>query len=306
MPEAATFAIGERLEYAETPSHTRIVTFRGVQDRDHGLVNFGGLVGDPSETSWVVPLHALSRPEPPARQELPIAPAPSPGPSLDDRQFALAQALDRQFLADSAVVGAQTVADRACQVLMDCHQRLRSHVDMESLAADDLVTALRSPTQSDPNAQTAHSDHRWSDQLQAQKQCDIAESAYQRLARELSEARNTLEQCRAETEQAAANVIGGIVSRDLIQLSKWEAEVATLRLNLKACTQFFPPVLNGTQPKPIPLTHEAATIINNPAPVAVEPVGYEIRAQLREQRQAPLVELFRRLIAGEVDADLSP
>lgn len=304
MPaEILEFRSGERLHW-NTPKEIKVVVFRGQPSPAIATIGFG-LHSDGTDNLWDVPVNELTRPAPPPRQDYGAALAQPPAPvspSLAQRRMALAEALADYRQSGEEVERARLLADQAQIHVVRCHTKLRSFVELDEVAVIDLVKGLGSGNGHGNGSEST--DQQWADQQIAQRNASLAEAAYAKVSRALSEARIKEQACQQSLYSAAAQVLGSILSREIEALGEVEQIVAERRANLKACSRYWPDVIEGP-PKPVPLSRNAATIIHNNPASANDPIGYIEQIALSEQRQEPLKALFATLITGDnVDADL--
>lgn len=295
------FQPGEMLTWSNRPVPgglltKRQVAFRGWQN-NQAVVAFG-LKSDftGQENLFSVPKEELSRPQPAGIKPgfyHPEKPEPAPSIPLTQRRQSLSQAFNNYQGSQAKVVEAQELLDRALTRVDKAQATLREYADMEAHHIDAVVHAIRVNSGNG----VADNEEEWASKARAERDCQAAEAAYHHLARELSDAKAAANERHSVLEKCASFVLAGIIERETTKLAEWELEVATVRARLRAAQMIW---FAG---QPIPINSDASKIlIEQPAEV-VEGVGE--RLSNNEVRQQEFSELLGKLVAGEVDSDLS-
>jgi hypothetical protein len=294
------FEIGERLNW-EHNNLIKPVVFRGMVDDKNASVAFGRNSYF-EESLWSAPLSELSRPTPPVLS-IPAHPIPLEQPdessSLDQHREHLKLAIDHHRQAVEQSHRAEKIADRALEVVTDAHTRLREYSRFESQSISELVSALQGQDRKQlPMASVFHGNDYETDRRAAA----LCERAYSEIARELAQSRQHERDCLDQVYKCAADITGILLSRRIERLHELETEAAELRAKLKACCLWWPASVDGPG-RPLALSPAAASIISSDPPQIHDPSGFGIREQLHQERQQDLVELFDRLINGDIDTE---
>jgi hypothetical protein len=274
------------------PTIVRPVVFRGLHDQTTATVSFG-LDGDGEPRLLVAPLAELSRPQPPLQQEPPPVSPPPAEPDLSALRDALRRALLESAAANAGRQTAEEAAARAEKLMSNAHTKLRVQRETQAAAADALAASLRGgalppPT---PNAQPVQD---------AERAAALSEEVFRRLARELAEARGRQAALQIAVDQAAAAIVGALLSAEIARLGALEEFVCEMRAQLRAQSEWRTP---ASPDRPLPLSAAARAVLGNPPARVRDPVGWEAKAALREIRQSLTVGLFARLISGDADAE---
>jgi exonuclease VII small subunit len=292
------FAVGEILQWRSRLRPDGQVTIRPVsfvEWRNHLAVIRFGLksdgTGEPNLFS--VSSSELTRPPPP--QALKVEPPPPPAPviSLEDRRQTLSDAFARYQEAEQAVASAQELLDRALFRVEKADRELRNYADMETHA----VAAVIHEIQMNGNGQSiSDDDEQWRARGRAERDSRAAQSAYDQLAKQLTDAKVIAAERQHTLHQSAAHVLAGLVEREANRLSILEMQTAELRVELQAAQLLW---FAG---QPIPIAQAQAQILNTPPPEVREGVGERMRNT--ESRQEVFATLFARLVGGDIAADL--
>lgn len=300
------FIPGETLVWMDQSSSRsavtrRIVAFRGM--KNHLCEVAWGLRSDGTgnENLYSVPRSELTRPETPIPVPSVTRHEPEPVISLEQRRTNLAHALSNYQDATRLVGTAQVLLDRAWDKLEATQTRLRQFNDLEKQAVDAVLDELRhmngntyTPTIHD--ATTTNDNAEWTQRECAVRECRAAETAYETLARELSDAKSMANDRLKIMERAAAHVVACIIEQETQQLALLESKAIELRAQLRAAATMW------ISEAPVPVNQTASTILANFPYDQQDPIG--TRMQLAEARQAPFHDLYEKLVSGDVEATL--